>query len=289
MALRTVLLGVAALLALTGELHADDKLPAPVKDTIALLPLDADQQLEIYGQPVAMELARALGEGGFDVVVVGPKMAVPEHARLIVDGKIAGPPKGDKSTVVTLSIRIRTARDGLFVDGLESKADTLATIDRAAAELSARMLPVVRTQLAALAKAAVITKPHTHEPPPPRRTTPPAPAPKPWEIATSGSDPTLTAALAAEVPAWSRTVPGTKIELVVKNYTVERPGVVSLARARVHVRTWQGTRKTFDRVVVTDTVVGDRVMASGALVSRVAREVLAIAAPHVRRGAGGAR
>lgn len=279
MALRTAwIVGVAALLALTGIVRADE--PPTPKSAIALLPLDADQPLEIYGQPVASELARALVAGGFDVVVVGPKMAVPERAQLIVDGKIAGPPKGERTQTVTLTVRVRSAAEGLVLETLEAKADGLASIDRAAADLSTRMLPVIRTQLAAQTAQRDPPKPA-----PPAIVRAPAPAPKPWEIATSGTDPALAAALAAEVPAWSRTVPGTKIELVVKDYTITRAKVVSLARARVHVRTWQGTRKTFDRVVVTDTVVGDRVMFSGALVSRVAREVLAIAAPHVRRGA----
>src|SRR5262245_63460125 len=60
----------------------------PPGEAVALLPLDADRSLEIYGQPVASEIARALGAGNIAVVVVGPKMAVPDRARLIVDGRI---------------------------------------------------------------------------------------------------------------------------------------------------------------------------------------------------------
>lgn len=271
MALRTAWLLVAALLALTGELHADE----PPSDAIALLPLDADQQLELYGQPVASEIARSLVAGGIDVVVVGPKMAVPERARLIVDGKIAAPPKSD---TVTLTVRVRSAADGLVLETLESKAAGLANIDRAAAELSARVLVVVRTQLAAQVKKLDAPKPAP--PPLPVRTV--APAPKPWEIAAKG-DPRLVAAFATETPAWTRTVPGTKIELAVKRFAIES-GTIPLARARVHIRTYDGAQKTFDRVVVTDTVVGDRAMAPDALAARVAREVLSIARPHVRRG-----
>src|SRR5215468_10544975 len=63
--------------------------PAPAGDVVALLPLDADKSLEIYGQPVASELARALVAGNVYVVVVGPRMAVPDNARLIIDGTIA--------------------------------------------------------------------------------------------------------------------------------------------------------------------------------------------------------
>jgi hypothetical protein len=39
----------------------------------------------------------------------------------------------------------------------------------------------------------------------------------------------------------------------------------------------------FDRVVVTDTVVGDKGVAQPELAARVAREVLAILRPHMRR------
>src|SRR5678816_2950019 len=76
---------------------------APVyADTVALLPLDGEKRLAIYGQPIASELGRALEADGISVVVVGAKMGVPENARLIVDGTI----KGGKGTV-TLAIRIR--------------------------------------------------------------------------------------------------------------------------------------------------------------------------------------
>ena len=39
----------------------------------------------------------------------------------------------------------------------------------------------------------------------------------------------------------------------------------------------------FDRVVVTDTVVGERKITEAELAARVAREVLAIVAPHLHR------
>src|SRR5688500_12048390 len=87
------------LVALTGVATADDpSVPRPSgrgtetpdNDKVALLPLDADAKLQIYGQPVASEIAQALIAGRIDVVVVLPKMAVPEHTKLIVDGKIAG-------------------------------------------------------------------------------------------------------------------------------------------------------------------------------------------------------
>src|SRR5262245_27430172 len=80
---------------------------APVRaDTVALLPLDGEARLEMYGQPVAAEIGRALKESGLDVVVVGAKMAVPESADLIVDGTIKADKKR-KGETVTLAMRIR--------------------------------------------------------------------------------------------------------------------------------------------------------------------------------------
>src|SRR5438874_5521770 len=106
-------------------------------DTVALLPLDADQRLEIYGQPVASELARALGAGGIEVVVVGRKMAVPERARLVIDGTI----KAGKGDAVTLAVRVRDKSSGAVLDTQSVNAPELTAIDRAAEQLSALVLP----------------------------------------------------------------------------------------------------------------------------------------------------
>jgi hypothetical protein len=58
---------------------------------------------------------------------------------------------------------------------------------------------------------------------------------------------------------------------------------VPLARARVRVRISDASAVVFDRVVATDTIVGDRQMPPAELAARVAEEVLAILRPHVRR------
>src|SRR5262245_10624192 len=121
--------------------------PRPaLADPVALLPLDADARLEIYGQPVATEIARALRAGGVEVVVVGAKMGVPRGAKLIVDGTIAA----GKGSAVVLSIRVRNPVDGTVLDKLDATAPTLAVIDNAAADLSARVLPVVRERIAVI-------------------------------------------------------------------------------------------------------------------------------------------
>lgn len=248
-------------------------------ETIAMLPLDGEQRLEIYGQPVAAEIARALRAAGIDVVVVGAKMAVPDHAQLIVDGTIKQAGKGKD---ITLSIRIRDPRDGTTLETVPAPPTPFDHLDEAAAALSARVVPSVKTHLAALAKPAVVESPVVEpRPRPPVQTRPRAPA----LVVTVTSKPTpqlvtLKTALDAELPAWVRAQPfAARVSLDVLTFAVER-GRVPMARARVRV-TIGGTH--FDRVVRTDTVVGDRDFTAEQLAARTAREVLAILRPHLRR------
>lgn len=70
----------------------------------------------------------------------------------------------------------------------------------------------------------------------------------------------------------------TTILLEVRGYEVVA-GAVPMARARVRL----AIGSQFDRVLFTDTVVGDKGMASDALAARVAQEVLVIARPHLKR------
>ncbi len=56
-----------------------------------------------------------------------------------------------------------------------------------------------------------------------------------------------------------------------------------MARARVRVRVADTSEVLFDRVVITDTVLGDKGSGPQELAARVAREVLAILRPHMRR------
>ena len=61
------------------------------------------------------------------------------------------------------------------------------------------------------------------------------------------------------------------------------PGNIPSARARVRVRILAKGQVVFDRVVRTDTVVGDKGIASDALAARTAREVFAIVTPHLKK------
>src|SRR5438445_651168 len=116
--------------------HADD--------SVALLPFDTEKKLELYGQPVANEIAKALTGEHIGVVVVKANMAVPEGARLIVDGTISSA-RGDS---VHLTARIRDRATGTTVIKLAADAPAVTSIDAAEAALAKDVLQNVREQLA---------------------------------------------------------------------------------------------------------------------------------------------
>jgi len=267
----------------------------PAGDAVALLPLDADKSLEIYGQPVASEIARTLVAGNIAVVVVGPRMAVPERARLIVDGTIAL----GKASAVTISIRIRNTVDGVVLETLSATAPGLARIDSAAAEISGRILPIVHDRLAAVHRAYDGAR---REPPPAAA----PPAVRPMRIAiTDARKPAggpLPLALDAAVASWTRAhhravdkvdagklaAPDAELAIGfwIVDFTVDDlPDAARMraARARVRVQITSARSVVFDRVVVTDSVLGEPGLAETELAARVAREVLAILRPHMRR------
>ena len=296
---------VAGWLAVAAVAHSQ---PAP-GDAVALLPLDADRSLEIYGQPVASEIARALGAGNIQVVVVGPKTAVPDRARLIVDGTIAL----GKSSAVTISLRIRSTIDGVVLETLSATAPGLAKIDGAAAELSARILPIVRDKLAALRKPPPEDHGRVIQVRPPTGAEPrPMPSDRPVLVAVvdlrrpPGTG-VLLGAFDTEAADWIREHhrevrkldPG-KLDAKIAARSVAAAGSdlafgfwilgyaldstpLPMARLRVRVQITDASAVLFDRVIATDTVVGERGMSVADLAGRAAREVLAILRPHLRR------
>ena len=62
-----------------------------------------------------------------------------------------------------------------------------------------------------------------------------------------------------------------------------------MARARVRLRIADATQVTFERVIRTDTIVGDRDITEQQLAARTAREVLAIANAQLRKRVTGWR
>jgi hypothetical protein len=281
-------------------------------DHVALLPLDGEKRLEIYGQPVAAELARALNASGVEVVVVGAKMAVPEKAKLIVDGTIKA-----KGQTVTLELRIRDARDGTTLETVPPSSGALMNIDKVAAEVAGRVVPAVKTELDVLAKKAAAAA----EVKPPDQPTNPRPDMVPSgpdlpiivvgvSASGNGGPPAqhLQTALRDEAQSWARQhdhtansiepalldnkngAPGAVashggqfgIALHVVSMSIT-PGRVPMARARVRMRIIKPEGIRFDRMIHTDTIVGDREITEAEFAARVAREVLSIVHPNIHR------
>lgn len=280
------------------------------EDRVALLPLDADKGLEIYGQPVASEVARAIRGAKLEIEVIGAKMAVPDSAKLIVDGTIRTSAVNKKSIVLTL--RIRNPVDGVVRATVSSTAASIANIDKAAAEVSAQLMTALDKELAALhateANPAPDTSPRVH---PVSDQGTPAPALRPMLAVVSmtdiSADP-LRAALTSQLDAQlrrvfrtpqlvdpakmtrafaTRTVKDSGLDLgmilEISSYALEIEDNVPIARAHVRVRVTDAVGIVFDRVIVTDSIVGEKLMALPQLAERVAREVFDIARPHLRR------
>lgn len=294
---------VAVAVALVVALCAPPVRAEGAKAQVALLPLDADASLEIYGQPVASEIAKTLAAAGIDVVVVGPRMAVPTNAMLIIDGKIAAKGQG-----IALSLRVRDQGGHTYDPPLQASALALTNIDTAATELAQKLLPAVKDDLVEAAKRAREAD-RMPPPNPPNHTGNPVPARLAVAlVATHASSPAvepLRAALAAQVEPWARryhhaTAIDDKVTEVAKGvaahnaelgvglevmaYTlVGDPLSVPMVTARVHVVVANPREVLFDRIIVTDTVVGDKNSTPDQLAARAAREVLTILAPHVGR------
>jgi hypothetical protein len=270
-------------------------------EPIALLPLDADGRLEIYGQPVAAEIARALTDGKLTVVVVEAKMAIPDGTKLVVAGSITG-----KGTAVVLGVQVRNPADGTVTDKLEEPAANVAGIGKAAAKLAERLAPVVKARLEVLRKVVVPDR----KPPPDVRPQVALPVillgvgvsmnaslivepfrqalidsvnrtlranqrqPSPVDASTLGAQ------LAVQTVATARASRGIVFEIL--DYAIE-PGMIPLVRARVRVRIADGTQVQFDEVLATDTIVGDKLSPPAVLAFRTAREIMTILRPHLRK------
>jgi hypothetical protein len=289
------------LVLLASTVRADDK--------VALLPLDAAAKLEVYGQVVASEIAKALVAGKIDVVVVLPKMAVPDEAKLIVDGKISA----GKGGAIELWIRVRDPKAVGMVKDFPATASSLETLEKTTKDLAGKVLPVLRDKLEELAKLEQAKTPVD-----PIKVTPtPPPVPKLaptrqllvgiMSKSSSADAEKFRAALVDRVPGWvtsaqrvpsvieagmldAKAAPKTvaastadrAIAFEVLGYSLWGDSV-PMGKARVRVRVADAGQVLFERVVVTDTIVGDKGMSTDAFAGRVAAEVLSILRPHVRK------
>lgn len=113
-----------------------DRPAAPA--TIAVIPLQAERRLALYGAPVASELAGALTRAGFEVVLVSDVAVVPTRAWLVVDGRLITAGKA-----VAIELRIRDPERAIDVTRLAARAATVATIDAATRDLAADLTAAI--------------------------------------------------------------------------------------------------------------------------------------------------
>jgi len=271
-----------------------------IVDTFAIAPFDTDPTLELYGGPVAAQVAKTLKTSGLDVVVLaGRNPQIPIGVRLTVNGKLEGSGKE-----VVISVIVRDLGLGEKVDEAKSEPVPLKRIDEGAADLANKLLPVLQKQIAILHQPKTEPTRRAIEPPKTRK------AVFAVGAVIGGIDP-MRVALADAVGGWAREHhrdpqnveaktmgPNDATKTVAKNDTnlgmlfeihsfTVTPGEVPTAHARVRVRIADASTVLFDRIVFTDTVVGERKMSTEALASRTAREVLAIVAPFVRKKVSG--
>jgi hypothetical protein len=300
--MRTLPLLLALLLA-PAVARADDN------QTIAVL-IDAHGKLEIYAQPVATEVARALEKDGYTIIVVTSTSSVPSRARLVIDGRIV---RG-KDDAVKIEAIVRDPTKGRTIDELTASAPALTRIDEAAAELATRLAPILEAGLAEQARETTprITEPTTNgDGAAPRkkaardrrplalismatRAAPRKDDPSPEPLLAAGAarlarllghrSEELRGVTAADDVAGQLGQRGAALAVHVELLTIsyaDRGVITARARARVRVTGADG-RAVFDRVVRTDTLVGGRGDRRDAVARAAVDQIVDIAAPRIR-------
>lgn len=257
---------------------------------VAMLPLDAADRLAIYGQPVAVELAARFADAGVSLDVVGAGDAVPTRARLVIDGTLR---RGDGG-VIELRLRVRDPARGVDLDVVTGSAAGPAAMEGAIAELARTLVPRVQRRLdeqtaAAAAAAAARPAPTPVAPVAPVET---RPAIGLAVTAPDGALGDVARALRAELTRRSRRWPYAPaepngqefiVEVIVLDVAGTVSGRVPMGRGRAQVRVFRAGAVIFDRVAHTSTLVGARDAAPRMLAGGIARQLVDIGEPHVRR------
>jgi len=269
--------------------------------TIAVIPLQADRRLALYGAPVASELAGALERAGFEVVLVSDVAVVPTRAWLVVDGRLVATGKA-----VTIELRIRDPERAVDVTRLAARAPTLASIDAATRDLAADLTAAI----VAARPAAAPPPPHAPiDPVAPRDpidpvapiAPPPAPPdPRPHaQLVVRGKALHDGAGAPLDVAALTRPAL-TRLAARLGYVVVDDPaaplvitaeltrlvagfeGDVPVGRGRARVIVSRAGAVVFDRLVRTDTVVGSRGDRVDTVVRLVAAQAADVVLPRVR-------
>jgi hypothetical protein len=273
----------------------------PSKIKVVVLPFGGDEDLAIYGKPVADAVARGLGKDGLEVIAAGEGEPPPG------DVVVALATKRDKKTrKVVLSAVVR---DGAAELGrAAAKPVKVADLDAAAAELAKKLGDPVAAaaEVARVRKAEEAAKRPPDPPDEPKRPPdPPAADTRPAVVVFYAGGPTSAAAGAAMATMLDRighraiVIPGIPAVAAIARTAHERGAVGAIlvevqqvdfkqrgvltarARARVAFVDVAG-RRVLDRSARTATLVGGRGDSHDVLVRYVMRQVADIVMRDVK-------
>jgi hypothetical protein len=269
---------------------------------IAVLPLtSSEKRLAMYGAPVARVLAGHLRQAGNAVETVTGSGSLARRVAWVIDGRIVAASGGR----VVLEARLRDPGRGKAFGQVASKPGRLTEIDELARQVASDLAPL----LAQARASSSATSARVDPPPPAGRTgSPVAPAARPAIVIVRDKETIVTDALAALVerlgyrpvvsdlrgiapPAKVKSAlgaaDGARFALLaeVKSVDYEWAGKdVMTARGSMRLVLVDGRGKSlYNAVLDTDTLVGSRGDRHAALLGFVARQVMEMAAPRLKK------
>lgn len=287
---RRLVIAVLLLFGLVPVARADE-------GAIAVLPLtSSEKRLAMYGAPVARVLAGHLRQGGATVEAVTSSRGLPKRVAWVIDGRIVAASGGR----VVLEARLRDPGRGRAVGQVASKPGRLTEIDELARQVAGDLGPLLARAAAARSSAPAIT-------PQPAPASVPSPAPRPAIIITRDREPVVTDALAslverlgyrAVVSDLTGIAPPDKVKGAMGKVSARLALLAEVKKvdyewAAKDVLTARGSMRLvlvdaagkplYNAIVDTDTLVGSRGDRHGALLGFVARQVMQMAAPRLKK------
>lgn len=269
---------------------------------IAVLPLtSSEKRLAMYGVPVARVLAGHLRQGGVAVETVTASRSLPRRVAWVIDGRIVAASRGR----VVIEARLRDPGRGSAFGQVASKPGRLTEIDELARQAAADLVPLLARARASAAKGAA-----TGSPAPPASAAPTTTSPlavRPTIVITRDRESIVTDALAALVARLgyravvsdlSGIAPPDKVKGALGRASARfallaEVRAVDYEWAAKDVLTARGTMRLvlvdgagkpiYNAVLDTDTLVGSRGDRHAALLGFVARQVMQMAAPRLRK------
>jgi len=264
---------------------------------IAVLPLtSSEKRLAMYGVPVARVLAGHLRQAGNAVeAVTGSRL--PKRVAWVIDGRIVAASGGR----VVLEARLRDPTRGRAFGQVASQPGRLTEIDALARQVATDLGPLLTRARAAAAEAPPAPVP------PPSSTARPAPALRPVMVITRDKEPIVTDALGAlaerlgyrpVVSDLTGIAPPDKVKGALGKASARLALLAQVKRvdyewASKNVLTARGSMRLvlvdaagkplYNAIIDTDTLVGSRGDRHAALLGFVARQVMQMAAPRLKK------